>query len=106
MAEPSVIASTKASATRSSVTPRLKNRAPDLASANVAASTTGGAGSFASPASSAAIHQVARKTANDKRRSTLVSGDRVIERAGIELLRRSNQFTAADPCQHPIENAR
>src|SRR6266702_3084490 len=106
MAEPNVIARVKASTTRSRVTPRLKNNAPDLASALVAARTTGGAGSFASPASSAAIHQVARKMANDSRRSTSVSGDRMIERAGIELLRRSNQFAAADPRQHAIENAR
>ncbi len=74
MAAPSVIASVKASVTRASVTPRWKNKSPDLASAIMVASTVGGGGSFASPASSEAIHQVASSTANDSRRGTSASG--------------------------------
>src|SRR5229473_3283982 len=106
MAEPIDIASVKARATRASVTPRLRNSAPERASVIIAASTTGGGGSFSGPASSAAIHQVARNTMKDRRRSTSVSGDRVIERAGLELLRRPDQLAAADIGQHAIEHAR
>src|SRR6185295_2487016 len=106
MAEPSDIARVKASATRANVAPRLKNSAPDLASAIIAASTVGGGGSFASPISSEAIHQVAMNTANDSRRGTSISRDRVIERAGIEFLRRTDEFAAAGRCQHAVERAR
>src|SRR6185295_3678143 len=105
MAEPSDIARVKASATRANVAPRLKNSAPDLASAIIAASTVGGGGSFASPISSEAIHQVAMNTANDSRRGTSISRDRVIERTGIEFLRRTDEFAAADRRQHAVENA-
>src|SRR3954451_16101968 len=105
MAAPSVIARTKASATRANVTPRLRNRAPELASAVNAASTAGGAGSFASPTSSAAIHHVATNTANDSRRSTSISRDRVIEGAGIEFLRRPDKLAATGRRQYPIEHA-
>src|SRR5712671_7933157 len=106
MAAPSVIARVKARATRANVTPRLKNNAPDLASAITTVSTAGGAGSFASPVSSEAIHQVATNTANDRRFGTSVSRDRVIECAGIEFLCRPDKFAAADRRQHAIENAR
>src|SRR5712675_585979 len=106
MAAPSVIASTKARATRANVTPRLKNNAPDLASAITTVSTAGGAGSFASPVSSEAIHQVATNTANDSRFGTSVSRDRVVECTGIEFLRRPDKFAAADRRQHAVENAR
>src|SRR5687767_440342 len=106
MAEPSDIARMKARATRASVAPRLRNSAPDLASAIIAASTVGGGGSFASPTSSEAIHQVATNTEKDSRRGTSVSRNRVIERTGIEFLRRPDKFAAADRRQHPVENAR
>src|SRR6266849_1682073 len=106
MAEPIDIASVKARATRARVTPRLKNSAPERASLIMAASTMGGGGSFSGPASSAAIHQVARNTMKDSRRSTSVSGDCVEECAGLELWRRPDQCAAADPCQHAIEHAR
>src|SRR4051812_48696686 len=106
MAAPSVIARVKASATRANVTPRLKNSAPDLASASMAVSTVGGGGSFASPASSEAIHQVAKNTANDSRRGTSVPWDRVKECAGLEFWRRPDKFTAADLSQHAVEDAR
>src|SRR3954451_11901773 len=106
MAAPRVIAKVKARATRANVMPRLKNNAPDLASAITTASTAGGAGSFASPVSSEPIHQVATNKANDSRFGTSVSGDRVIECAGIEVLCRPDQFAAADRRQHAIENAR
>src|SRR3984893_9326049 len=106
MEAPSVIASVKASATRASVTPRLKNSAPELASVTIAASPAGGGGSLAAPASRAAIHQVARNTVNDSRRSISVSGDRAVECAGVELLRRPHNFATADRGQHAIENAR
>src|SRR5438046_2231071 len=106
MAAPSVIARVKASATRANVTPRLTNKAPDLASVSMAASTVGGGGSFASPASSEAIHQVATNTANDSRRGTSVSRDRVIEGAGIELCCGPDEFAATDVSQHAVEDAR
>src|ERR1700692_413043 len=106
MAEPNDIASVKASATRTRGTPRWKNSAPERASVITAVSTTGGGGSFSGPASSAAIHQVAMNTRNDSRRSTSVSGHRVGEGAGLELLRRPDQLAAADIGQHAIEHAR
>src|SRR5438132_285058 len=106
MAAPSVIASVKARATRANVTPRLKNSAPDLASAIIAASTTGGAGSLSPPASSAASHQVARNTANDSRRSISVSGDRAIERAGIKFVPRPDGLATAGRRQHAEQDAR
>src|SRR5450755_928867 len=106
MAAPSVIANVKARATRANVTPRLKNSAPELASATAAASTAGGGGSFWAPASSAAPHQTARNTANDRRRSISVSGDGAIECAGVKFWRRADQFAAADRRQHAIKNAR
>src|SRR5262245_53705708 len=106
MATPSVIAKVKARATRANVAPRLKNRAPDPASAIRAVSTVGGDGSFASPASTEAIHQVARNMANDKRRGTLASRDRVIKCAGIEFWRRPDKLAATNVSQHAVENAR
>src|SRR5713226_9266691 len=106
MAAPSVIARVKARATRANVTPRLRNKAPDLASAIIAESTVGGGGSFASPTSCEAIHQVATNTENDRRRGTSISRDRVIERTGIEFLRRPDKFAAADRRQHAVEDAR
>src|SRR6185369_5653112 len=105
IAAPSAIASVKASATRANVTPRWKKRLPDRASAIMAANTVGGGGSFASPASREPIHQVARSTANDSRRGTSASRDRLIECPGIELRRRPDKFAAADLCQHAVENA-
>src|SRR5437764_9929934 len=106
MAEPSDIARTKARATRANVIPRLKNSAPDLASAIIAASTVGGGGSLASPTSSEAIHQVATNTENDRRRGTSISRDRTIKRTGIEFLRRPDKFSATDASQYAVENAR
>src|SRR5882757_1660981 len=106
MEVPSVIANVKARATRASVTPRLKNSAPERASVMIAASTAGGAGSFCSPASSAAPHQVARNTANDSRRSISISTAAPIERAGIELPRRPDQLAAADAGQHAKQDQR
>src|SRR5712675_2774522 len=106
MEAPSVIANVKARATRASVTPRLKNSAPEWASVIIAVSTAGGGGSLSAPASRAAIHQVARNTVNDRRRSISVSGDRAVECAGVELLRRPHNFATADRGQHAIENAR
>src|ERR1700709_1975589 len=103
MAAPSVIASVNASATRSSVTPRLMNSAPERASVTTAARTAGGAGSLAGPMSRAAIHQLARNTANDRRRTTSVSGYRAVEGAGFELWRRPDQFATADIRQHAVE---
>src|SRR5258708_15731141 len=106
MAARGVIAKVKARATRASVPPRLKNRAPELASATIAASTGGGGSSFSPPASRAAPHQVARNTVNERRRSISVSGDCAIEGAGGKLLRPPDKFAAADRRQHAIENAR
>src|ERR1700730_5164476 len=106
MAAPSVIASVKARATRANVTPRLKNSAPELASATAAASTAGGGGSFPPPPSSAAPPQTARNTANHRRRSISVSGDGAIECAGVKFGRRSDKFATADRRQHAIKNAR
>src|SRR6476660_805788 len=96
----------KAMATRARVTPRLKNSAPERASATMAVSTTGGGGSFAGPTRSVVIHQLARNTSNDSRRSTSVSDDRVVVGAGLEFLARPDQFVAANISQHAIENAR
>src|SRR6185369_9615328 len=105
MAAPSDIASVKASVTRANVTPRWKNKSPDLASAIMAANTVGGGGSFASPANSEPIHHVASSTANDSRRGTSASRDRVIECPGIEFRRRPDKFAAANVSQHAVENA-
>ncbi len=68
-------------------------------------STAGGGGNFVVPKTSDAIHQVARNTAKDKRRSTLVSRRRLIESAGLELRRGPHQFASADLSQHAIEHA-
>src|SRR6266699_6931925 len=106
MAVPNVIANVKARATRANVTPRLKNSAPELASVAIAASTAGGGGSLSAPASRAAIHQVARNTANDRRRSISVAGTGAVECAGIEFVRRSRHVAPADRRQHAIENTR
>src|SRR3977135_2607343 len=106
MAAPNVIENVKPRSTRANVTPRWKNSSPGLASMTIAASTAGGGGSFSPPASRAAPHHVARNTANDRRRSISVSGDRVIECAGGKLLRRPDNFAAADCRQHAVENAR
>src|SRR5438309_1530006 len=106
MALPSDIASTKASATRASVAPRCRNSAPLEASAMTTLSTAGGEGSFAPPTNSAAVHQIARSRAIDRRRNTSLSGDGVIEGAGVELGRRSDQITAAGLGEHAIEHAR
>src|SRR5437899_9459442 len=106
MALPSDIASTKARVTRASVAPRCRNSVPLDASAMMTLSTAGGEGSFAAPTNSAAIHQIARNRANDRRRSTSVSGDCVIEGAGIELGRRAHEVASAGLGQHPVEHAR
>src|ERR1700744_3331325 len=106
MAVPSVIASTKESATRANVTPRLRNKAPVLASAIIAVSTTGGGGNLAPPTSRDAIHQVATNRMAESRRITSVSRSGVIERAGIELRRRADQRGPADLGQHAIEKSR
>src|SRR5882757_8614671 len=105
MEVPSVIANVKARATRARVTPRLKNSAPELASVIMAVNTAGGGGSFSPPASSAAIHQVARNTVNDRRRSISVPWDRAIERAGVKFWCRPHDFAAADRRQHAVQNA-
>src|SRR6478609_11862911 len=106
MALPSDIASTKARLTRASVAPRCRNSAPLDASAMTTSSTAGGEGSFAAPTNSAAIHQIASNRANDRRRSTSVSGNCVIERAGLELGGRSDQVAAAGLGKHAVEHAR
>src|SRR5450755_4584381 len=106
MAAPDVIANVKASATRANVTPRFKNNAPELASVTIAASTAGGDGSFSAPASSAAIHQMARNVVNDRRRSISISGDRAIECAGVKFLLWPHHLATADRRQHAIEDAR
>src|SRR3954463_10835123 len=100
------MANVKARATLAKVTPRLKNSAPERASVTTAVITAGGGGSFSAPASRAAIHQVARNTTNDSRRSISVPGHGAVECAGVELLRGPHELAAADRCQHPIENAR
>src|ERR1700758_282692 len=100
------MARVKASATRASVTPILRNRAPEAASDITTRITAGGAGSFVLPASSAAIHQVARKITKDRRRNTSVSGERVIIRAGIEVRRRPHEVATANTGQHVVEHAR
>src|SRR4051812_28444150 len=106
MALPSDIASTKARLTRASVAPRCRNSAPLDASATTTSSTAGGEGSFAAPTKRAAIHQIASNRANDRRRSTSVSGNCVIERAGIELGSRADEVAAAGLGQHAVEHAR
>src|SRR5580704_12672439 len=106
MAVPSDIASAKETTTRASVTPRFKNNAPVLACANMTCSTSGGGGSFAPPTSSEAIHQVTKNTATDTRRIASVSGDAVVEGAGIELRRGADQVAPSDLRQHAIEHAR
>src|SRR5450631_1908858 len=91
MAVPSVIASTKESATRASVTPRLRSSAPVLASVITALSTSGGGGSLALPISRDPIHQVTTNTATDNRRM-LVSlpewGDRTCPGQALAPARR------------------
>src|SRR5579871_640690 len=103
---PMVMASVKASATRASVTPMLKNNAPDAASVIATCITAGGPGSLLLPANSAAIHHVARKIRKDSRRSTSVSRQCVIIGAGVEVGGRSDEVVAADAGQHVIEHAR
>src|SRR6516225_3455373 len=103
---PTLMARVKASATRPNVTPILKNNAPDAASDITTCMTAGGAGSFMLPASSAAIHQVARKIAKDNRRSTSISGECMIERARIEFRSGSHEVATADAGQHAIEHTR
>src|SRR5215475_11662519 len=105
MALPSDIASTKASATRARVAPRCRNSAPEAASAIITLSTAGGEGSFAPPTKDAAIHQTARNRTNDARRSTSISGDCVLEGAGIELRCGADEIAAADLGQHAVEHA-
>src|SRR6516165_4215360 len=106
MALPSDIASTKASATRASVAPRCRNSAPLSASATITVRTAGGEGSFAPPTNSAAVHQIARNRANETRRSTSISAGCVIEGAGIELRRGSDQIASADLGKHAIKYTR
>src|SRR5215831_8518641 len=96
----------KASATRAKVAPRCRNSAPDSASEIVVASTAGGAGSFALPTKSAAIHHVARNTVKDRRRSTSFSQRGVIERPWRELLRGADEIASAGLGQHAIEHPR
>src|SRR3954454_18681520 len=106
MALPSDIASTKARLTRASVAPRCRNSAPLDASAMTTSSTAGGEGSFAAPTNSAAVHQIASNRANDRRRSTSVSGNCVIERAWLEFSGRANEVASAGLGQHVVEHAR
>src|SRR6185312_16236659 len=106
MAVPNAIASTKDTATRASVAPRLRNSAPVLAWAMIACSTSGGGGSLAPPTNSEAIHQVTKNTATDSRRITSAPRYRVIERARIEPRRPPDEILAADLRQHAIEHAR
>src|SRR3954466_2999100 len=106
MALPSDIASTKARLTRASVAPRCRNSAPLDASAMTTSSTADGEGSFAAPTNRAAVHQIASKRANDRRRSTSVSGNCVIERAGIELGSICHEVASAGLGQHAVEHAR
>src|SRR5258708_26545822 len=100
MAAPSVIANVKARATRANVTPRLKNSAPELASATIASSTAGGGGNFSPPTSSAAPHQVARNTVNERKRSISISWDCAIKCAGVKFSRPPDNLAAADRHQH------
>src|SRR6516225_4367830 len=104
MALPSDIASTKDNATRASVAPRCRNSAPDAASAIITLSTEGGEGSFAPPTNRAAVHQIATNRAKERRRSTSVSGDCVIEGAGIELGRGPDQIATTDLGQNAVEH--
>src|SRR5258708_32782650 len=106
MAAPSVIANVKARATRANVTPRLRNSAPELASATAAASTAGGGGSFPPPASRAGPHQTARNTANASRRRISVSGDGAVEFGGGKVCPRPDKFATADRRQPAVKNAR
>src|SRR3954468_19813146 len=106
MALPSDIASTKARVTRASVAPRCRNSEPFDASAMTTSSTAGGEGNFAPPTNSAAIHQIARNRANERRRNTSVSRDCVIEGAGLELGRRADEVAATGLGQHAVEHAR
>src|SRR3954447_22625790 len=106
MALPSDIASTKARLTRASVAPRCRNSAPLDASAMTTSSTAGGEGSFAAPTNSAAVHQIASNRANDRRRSTSVSGNCVIERSWLEFSGRANEVASAGLGQHAVEHAR
>src|SRR3954469_5649273 len=106
MALPSDIASTKARLTRASVAPRCRNSAPLDASAMTTSSTAGGEGSFAAPTNSAAVYQIASNRANDRRRSTSVSGNCVIERAGLEFSGRANEIASAGLGPHAGEHAR
>src|SRR4051794_37843762 len=86
--------------------PRLKNSAPERASAVIATSTAGGGGNLSGPASKAAVHQVARKNANDRRRSISIGPrDRMIESTGIKFFRRSHDIRTADCCKHFKDNA-
>src|SRR3954469_24310271 len=94
----------KANATRASVTPTCRNRAPDLASAIATASTAEGVGSLALPAKTAAIHHVAMKSPKDSSRSTSVPRVLVIG-AGTELSGGADQIAPPDPGEHAIENA-
>ena len=71
MAAPSVIASAKERATRASVTPRLKNSAPERASTTMVLRTVAGAGNICSPAMSDAAHHVNRKIASDSNLSII-----------------------------------
>src|SRR5260370_20790139 len=92
MEVPRVIANVKARATRASVTPRLKNSAPEWASVIIAVSTAGGGGSLSAPGSRAAIQRVARNTVDQTRRSISVPGDRAVECARVEVFSRSLTF--------------
>ena len=83
----------------------VEEQSPDRASATIAASTAGG-GSSPSPASSEAIHQVARNTVNERGSGTSAPRDRVIEGSGIELCAPADQFAAADRRQHAEKGAR
>src|SRR3954452_7830131 len=94
----------KANATRASVTPTCRNRAPDLASATATASTADGGGSLALPARTAAIHQVAMKRPKDSSRSTSVPRVLVVV-AGTDLSGGADQIAPADSGEHAIENA-
>src|SRR5258708_28304864 len=104
MAVPNVIANVKAKATRANVTPRLKNSAPEVASVTIAVNTAGGGGSFCPPASSAAIHHVARNTANARSRTISLPPDPPLEPTPVTLFLPPPHFPPPPPPPPPPPN--
>ena len=91
---PSAIAIAKRRATRASVTPRLKASAPDRASSTIASETACGSGSRRAPTMCEPANHAASSSATETSRSSQVHsfGPGAVERAGIELLRRADEF--------------